>query len=352
MRRIALPDPLAAAARSAHTVLLVGDVDTGKTTLAAALAAAAIALGRRVAVVDADIGQSDIGPPAAVGMGRPAGAIRSLGEVALEAAAFVGATSATVFPRDHVDSTRRMALAARSGGADLVIVDTTGFVRGPEAARLKAAKAAAIAPDLVVAIQRAAECRGVLRAVRAAAACAVAELAVDRGVRSKPPAERAAHRAAQFAAALQGAREVRVSLGRAVWAGAGALAGIPCPEALEAARASGVGAIHAALRDDRIALIVPAPIPQDVEARMRAALPRRRVDIVLAAGYNNLLVGIETPDRELLALGVCTGLDAQAAEAVLWTPCRHPEHAAAVRAGAIRLAPDGTQTGTVRTGEI
>ena len=46
--------------------LLLGGADTGKTTLASALAAR-IAQSRPVAIVDADIGQSHIGPPSTVG---------------------------------------------------------------------------------------------------------------------------------------------------------------------------------------------------------------------------------------------------------------------------------------------
>ena len=46
--------------------LLLGAADTGKTTLAAALAKHA-ALSRPIGIVDADIGQSHIGPPATVG---------------------------------------------------------------------------------------------------------------------------------------------------------------------------------------------------------------------------------------------------------------------------------------------
>ena len=46
--------------------LLLGAADTGKTTLASALAETAAAKSS-VAMVDADIGQSHIGPPSAVG---------------------------------------------------------------------------------------------------------------------------------------------------------------------------------------------------------------------------------------------------------------------------------------------
>ena len=46
--------------------LILGAADTGKTTLAAALAKHA-ASSQPVGIIDADIGQSHIGPPATVG---------------------------------------------------------------------------------------------------------------------------------------------------------------------------------------------------------------------------------------------------------------------------------------------
>ena len=54
-----LDHALEAAAR-ARVTLILGASDTGKTSLTARLAAALAARGERVAVVDADVGQSEI----------------------------------------------------------------------------------------------------------------------------------------------------------------------------------------------------------------------------------------------------------------------------------------------------
>src|SRR3989442_7161458 len=65
----ALDRALEAAAR-ARVTLILGTSDTGKTSLTARLAGALAARGERVAVVDADVGQSEIGPPTTVGLGH------------------------------------------------------------------------------------------------------------------------------------------------------------------------------------------------------------------------------------------------------------------------------------------
>ena len=48
----------------ANVAMLMGGVDTGKTTLALQAARLAIGAGRTVAIVDADVGNSTVGPPA------------------------------------------------------------------------------------------------------------------------------------------------------------------------------------------------------------------------------------------------------------------------------------------------
>lgn len=48
--------------------MLVGGPDTGKTTLAKKMLAAAVELGMKAAYVDADVAQSTVGPPTCVGL--------------------------------------------------------------------------------------------------------------------------------------------------------------------------------------------------------------------------------------------------------------------------------------------
>ena len=58
---------LIAVDRKTFTVMLVGDTDTGKSTLAIYLANMAIRRGLVPSVIDGDIGQGDLAPPTAIG---------------------------------------------------------------------------------------------------------------------------------------------------------------------------------------------------------------------------------------------------------------------------------------------
>jgi polynucleotide 5'-hydroxyl-kinase GRC3/NOL9 len=101
---------------------------------------------RRPALLDADLGQKIVGPPGCVTLGLP----RPEGRLALESLTFVGTT-------DPVRGWTRVAegivqLASESEGrSDLLVMNTGGFLSGA-GARLKAAKIAALRPDLLIAI--------------------------------------------------------------------------------------------------------------------------------------------------------------------------------------------------------
>jgi polynucleotide 5'-kinase involved in rRNA processing len=58
------------AVRTKHTVLLIGGMDTGKSTLSRELLAAALAAGRPAAFLDADVGQKTVGPLRRLAEGR------------------------------------------------------------------------------------------------------------------------------------------------------------------------------------------------------------------------------------------------------------------------------------------
>src|SRR2546425_1375897 len=159
-----LDHALEAAAR-ARVTLILGTSDTGKTFLTARLAAALAARGERVAVVDADVGQSEIGPPTTVGLGRVSRALARLGDAEVWALEFVGDTSPVRYIRETAEATGRLVRRALSAGFERVLVDTGGLVEGPLGLALKRAKIRAVDPDLVLVLQRRDESEPIARAL-------------------------------------------------------------------------------------------------------------------------------------------------------------------------------------------
>jgi polynucleotide 5'-hydroxyl-kinase GRC3/NOL9 len=192
-----MPEPGAVAleaAAQARVTLVLGTSDTGKTSLIAHLASALAARGERVAVVDADVGQSEIGPPTTVGLGRVPGALGRLADAEVLALEFVGDTSPVRYIRETAEATGRLVRRALDAGFDRVLVDTGGLVEGPLGVALKRAKIRAADPDLVLVVQRRDESEPIARALEAAPRPRVVRLAPSPAVVRRTATRRREHR--------------------------------------------------------------------------------------------------------------------------------------------------------------
>ena len=192
------PDALARAA-AARVAVVLGAVDSGKTTLVASLVGALLARGRSVAVVDADLGQSEVGPPATVGLGRVRASGRAAGAPTLADAEvlalhWVGSFSPPGFEAPLRDGARRLAERGRRLGFDHVIVDTCGLVRGERGRALKVGLIADVVPDLAIALGHGDECASILRDLPGRTDTAALTLPIAGAARRRSAVERRRHR--------------------------------------------------------------------------------------------------------------------------------------------------------------
>jgi polynucleotide 5'-hydroxyl-kinase GRC3/NOL9 len=144
------------AVRTKHTVVLVGGLDTGKTSLSRSVLTAAVEAGRPAALLDADVGQKTVGPPATVTlkMVRSAADLEPGSLAVADEMSFVGSTSAQGHLLPVVAGVARLHRRAKDEGADLVVVDTSGLVSGITGQVLKYHKVELLEPDLVIGLQR------------------------------------------------------------------------------------------------------------------------------------------------------------------------------------------------------
>ena len=181
----------------ARSVMFVGAMDTGKTTLALEAVTQAVHAGRDVAFVDADISNSRVGSPAAVGLkylSQPGDLDRL---VEADAMHFVGAISPNKLVLQQVIATA--ALADRAAAqADLVIIDTSSVISGVVGETLKYHKAELIRPDLVVALQRGAEMEPIIGMLKRFFSAEVISAPADPDLMPSSPDERAERRIEAF----------------------------------------------------------------------------------------------------------------------------------------------------------
>ncbi|MDH5372232.1 MAG: Clp1/GlmU family protein [Acidimicrobiia bacterium] len=194
-----LADDIAA---SGGVVMLLGAPDTGKTTLAHQIMAAGVKAGLSIAYVDADVGQSTVGPPSCVGL-RWINSTEDLSDLSqADELRFVGSTSPERLVLQQVLATATLVDIGRRT-ADLVVIDTTGAISGVVGQTLKFHKMELCRPDLVIALQRGAEMEPIIGMLRRFFAARVEALPVHPDVTPVSPDVQSARRQQGFAAAFE-----------------------------------------------------------------------------------------------------------------------------------------------------
>jgi len=199
---VPLGDPLADVLAAGGRVLFLGASDTGKSTLALKRAREAGGW-----LLDADVGQSEIGPPGLLDIAEP---VQGKGTTEWRVRGTWYHGSATPFPATGEILTGALRLAERAGkaGAGLVVVDTPSFVNTPAGHTLFRCLANTLKPVALVAIQRREELERFLNGMD----FPVVRLPAGDTVRTKPPALRAARRASRMGEYLKDAPVHTVNL--------------------------------------------------------------------------------------------------------------------------------------------
>jgi polynucleotide 5'-hydroxyl-kinase GRC3/NOL9 len=178
--------------------ILLGASDTGKSTLAKFLMSHLCQRGLKVGLVDADIGQSFLGPPATIGLSvfksHPDWkVILSPPEIF-----FVGSTTPEDHFPIHLKGVKRMVDKASSYSPDVILVDTTGFVLGEAGKELKRRKIDLISPRIILALQKHDEIKPILEQYKENPLYKIFRLPLSEQVRSKSVEERRIYRTNKF----------------------------------------------------------------------------------------------------------------------------------------------------------
>ena len=282
------------------TVMLLGPVDVGKTTAATDLASATAQAGLQTAVVDADTGQSDLGPPTTVGLGILSGPVRQMRDVPLLAAWFVGDTSPQLLYGRLIDGTARLVALARDRGSRVIVIDTTGWVEGTAAVAAKVHEITRIQPRHLIAIQRGAEVEPILAKIPPATIAH--RLRPSPLVRRRSSEQRRTFREDMFSRYFRQSRQFSLDVRK-----------VPA---------------------DRPVWYAGAWIPQD---RMLADIP--------ADDLRHLLVGLADQEGFLVALGIVMDVFPAAHRVDILAPLDSLARVRILQWGVLRVAPSGREEG-------
>ena len=364
MPEIVFPEPdLAALLPSLLTlpfgasVLALGATDSGKSTWVKEAAMALTLAGKSVALVDCDLGQSEIGPPGTIGMAlaRPGTEFRSLRDLPLAAAYFVGAISPARHGLDICVGAAQMARAAKKQKPDLVLVDTDGFVAGSAARQMKRRLCELLLPQVVAALTRGSEIDPLLALFTRMDFPEVWRIPVSPAAQRKSTAARATRRTARFLSALDGSEPQTFSLDQVTLLGTFLGTGEPLPHHLLLFLSQSLSrpALHAERSGGSLAVVVNG---ESWNTSGLAAIENyfgvRSVSVTAAQKFAGLLVGLVSGSGLLLGIGRIDRIDFSRRTMTVQTPCKRPAAVAQIWLGSLRLRADGRENGEVRPGEI
>lgn len=319
-------------------IFVIGAKDTGKTTLVKELANELFQGGFSVGIIDADVGQSDIGPPTTIGLGTVESVLENLGDAALQHFYFVGSTS----PKGHLLSVivgaRKMLDKAHSLGLQKIIFDTTGLVAGQLGRVLKEYKIAAVNPDVIVGLQANHACEHILRLYDSFEKPIILQITPDSQCRTRTVTERRHYREMAFQKYFAHAKDIECSLSGIGLFGTTIFSGQPLPP-------QQLHDLSEEIREDtnefhdpksEIQIIWGEYIGRELHLVTSHKLNYEDIiklkqscsDIAYIKNYTrdefaNILVGILNKHGDFCGLGILRSIDFSTRQAIIYTPTAH-----------------------------
>jgi len=136
------------------TAMVLGAVDSGKTSFCTYLANKALSQKIQVAILDGDLGQSDVGPPGTISYAFMTKPTTDMFNASAKNAFFVGTTSPSACIDKALEGFCSLLKEVLAGHPDLVIVNTDGWVEGEEAVTYKRRLVEEMKPNMVFSLQQ------------------------------------------------------------------------------------------------------------------------------------------------------------------------------------------------------
>lgn len=342
-------------------VVLLGASDTGKTTLGRFLIGAWRRKGIPVALVDGDIGQSTIGPPACVGLAffPPSAEItnfersnftfevfKSPPPLALR---FVGATSPPGHFLPLLVGLKKLVDRAVRLHAEIILVDTTGLVHGQAGRILKFQKIDLLHPRYLLALQRTDELEVLLAPHEKRTGLKIYRLPTAGEATNKSREARRAHRERKFQEYFQGSRLLSLSLKGVELQGTWIKTGrrLKANELNFLANALGAVVLYGERGLEGLNLLLSGGITTFELSTLKAAFGVPQVRITPLEDLQGLLLGFNDGNNDTLALGILQQLDPSRETLSCLTPLSDPQAVKLIQFGSLRIDPLGRELGTL-----
>ncbi len=292
-------------------VTVIGDIDTGKTGFITFLVNKLFQRGLKVFVLDTDTGQSEIGPPTTIGLGIIDRPIFRLSKARFIDGFFIGSTTPADVLDRMITGSVRLLRKAENLGADVIAINTTGWVYDRNGRELKISKILAIDPSVIVFTE---EEEGEMNHLkRAFDKLGIEIISVEKPkyLRERSRENRRLIRENKYKLEFQNAKEIEISLDDVSILYGFLGSGEPLDEEAMI-KIEGIirgKILYAEKTGITLLLVTHKRISREEKIDLRHALSVRDVIVVNPDHLKNLLIGIYDKSLNFLGLGIITDYD-------------------------------------------
>ncbi len=279
-------------------ILIFGAMDVGKSTLTVLIANKALGNSRSVAVIDADVGQNDVGPPTTIALTRIKSPVTHLRQLSAEKLVFIQTTSVERIWDRVIKAIHKLVTYAReTWRTDTIIVNTDGWVSSEEAVRYKVKMVEELSPTQVIILRKEDEANRLIEELKSES---VMVLPAPPSARIRSREDRKIHRDMGYGRFLFPTREASIDLRRVKIANLPILWGNEVKDEFKLllGRMVKMRIYHAYQYRDRIYAI--AGTSQWIVKR----IPNGFLYVLPEEWESGLLVGLEDGDGFLIGLGM------------------------------------------------
>jgi polynucleotide 5'-hydroxyl-kinase GRC3/NOL9 len=323
--------------------MVAGGVDVGKTSFCTYLVNNALKKQRKVSMIDADLGQSDLGPPSTISSCSITKPVRDPFEMGAENVFFIGVTSPSGAVAKIVEGITDMKDKVLKRGAQVLVINTDGWVEGEEAVQYKMALVKQIKPDIVVGIQEQNELASLLNALSETENITIE---TSTAVRKRDREERKLLRELGYKKYLKNASNESFHLNRIQ------ISGVPFWKG-SAISSEHLNKIVELLKTQPtyceetpsyifIVLNKEERTDKEIAADIEDAL-NKKVKIVFEGDEEGLLMGLHDKEKTFLGLGILQEIDYE--RMILKVYTRVKKDVASIHMGQIKLDKTGKELG-------
>lgn len=331
------------------TIVILGMTDSGKTSLIKLLTYFFVKRNRKIGIIDLDIGQSTLGPPATIGMSIVDKKRLKDGNIPVDLMFFMGMISPARCIDRFLDKAYKLHTASKRKTIDTLLVDTTGLVTGSFGIFLKSSLIKRINPAALIALQFVQELEPILSQFEPNPSIQIYRIKPCQNLIQRDWGDRKQRRKKQFYHYFQDSRikEIDVTtvtvkdfnFGLSFCSDNSIVDTIKEKFALELVYAEKIKNTAALILQD------PMRIPgKDIFINIKKYLQVEQIISFLTNWFQYLLVSFNNTDGLSNGLGIIKNIDFEKKKITIHTPASiSPGSFSEIELGQVKVKPDGTE---------